>query len=90
MTGCGYNFIRFSMCSYNFNVAVRISINLFQYLGDDRCVFEREPLEQLAAQGKLQAYRHDGFWQCMDTLGDRKKVEALLEKGKAPWKIWEN
>lgn len=50
-------------------------------------IWEREPLEQLAASGELVAYRHDGFWQAMDTLRDKLYLEKLWEEG-APWKIW--
>ncbi|WP_420223965.1 glucose-1-phosphate cytidylyltransferase [Pigmentiphaga litoralis] len=55
--------------------------------GDD-CVWEREPLEALAAQGELAAYAHDGFWQPMDTLRDKVYLEELWQSGKAPWKKW--
>jgi glucose-1-phosphate cytidylyltransferase len=61
---------------------------VFDYLGDDDTVWEREPLEGLAADGELHAYRHDGYWQPMDTLRDRHVLEALWESGKAPWKCW--
>jgi glucose-1-phosphate cytidylyltransferase len=52
------------------------------------CMFEHEPLERLAAAGELAAYRHDGFWQCMDTLRDVRFLEGLWERGDAPWCIW--
>jgi glucose-1-phosphate cytidylyltransferase len=52
-------------------------------------VLEGDPLEQLAADGELMAYRHEGFWQCMDTLRDRNRLESLWESGAAPWKVWE-
>ena len=55
---------------------------------DDACVWEREPLETLANAGQLSAYRHDGFWQPMDTLRDKILLEALWSSGKAPWKMW--
>lgn len=55
--------------------------------GDDTA-WEREPLERLAAQGQLSAYQHKGFWQCMDTLRDKKLLESLWESGRAPWKSW--
>lgn len=61
---------------------------VFQYLRGDDTVFEREPLETLAKTGQLCAYRHTGFWQCMDTLRDKKYLEQLLSEGKAPWKVW--
>jgi glucose-1-phosphate cytidylyltransferase len=56
--------------------------------GDPSCVLEREPLERLARDGQLMVYRHDGFWQCMDTMRDVKTLEALWASGKAPWKVW--
>jgi glucose-1-phosphate cytidylyltransferase len=61
---------------------------LFDYLGDDSCVLEREPLESLAADGELMAYRHDGFWQPMDTLREKRLLEQLWSSGSAPWKVW--
>ena len=54
--------------------------------GDDT-VLERDPLEQLAADGQLMAYRHEGFWQCMDTIHDRRVLEDLWASGNAPWKV---
>ncbi len=59
------------------------------YIEGDMTTFEKEPLERLAKEGQLQAYRYDGFWQCMDTLRDKMQLEELLEQGKAPWKVWE-
>jgi glucose-1-phosphate cytidylyltransferase len=58
---------------------------VLNYLGDDSTVLEEAPLEQLAADGQLHAYRHDGFWQCMDTLRDRNYLEELWQTGVAPW-----
>ena len=55
---------------------------------DDRTVWERGPLETLAAAGQLAAFRHDGFWQPMDTLRDKRTLEELWSRGKAPWKVW--
>ncbi len=55
----------------------------------DSCIWERQPLEQLTAQGQLSAYSHDGFWQPMDTLRDKQLLEDLWKSGKAPWKVWE-
>lgn len=54
----------------------------------DHCVWEREPLEALAAGGQLSAYKHGGFWQPMDTLRDKTQLEALWASGRAPWKTW--
>ncbi|HEV2595418.1 MAG TPA: glucose-1-phosphate cytidylyltransferase [Sphingomicrobium sp.] len=59
------------------------------YLGNsNECVWEREPLERLAAEGELRSYFHDGFWQPMDTLRDRQLLEGLWERQEAAWKIW--
>ncbi|MFQ6539602.1 MULTISPECIES: glucose-1-phosphate cytidylyltransferase [Aphanothece] len=55
---------------------------------DDDCVFESDVLPQLAARGELTAFRHGGFWQPMDTLRERNRLEALWESGQAPWKRW--
>lgn len=55
--------------------------------GDDT-VLEKEPLERAAAMGELMAYRHEGFWQCMDTVRDRNVLEELWAGGNAPWKVW--
>jgi len=57
------------------------------YIGGDRVMFEREPLQKLAADGQLMAYRHPGFWQCMDTLRDRNLLERMWEDD-PPWKVW--
>ena len=61
---------------------------VLDYIADDQTVWEKEPLEQLAAQGQLHAYRHTGFWQPMDTLRDRNLLEELWQTGQAPWKVW--
>jgi glucose-1-phosphate cytidylyltransferase len=55
------------------------------YIEGDETLFEREPLERLAAEGELMAYQHDGFWQCMDTLRDVQLLESLWQSGHAPW-----
>lgn len=62
---------------------------IFNYLEDDHTVFEKTPMQRLAAEGQLKAYRHDGFWQCMDTKREMEKLDELLQTGKAPWKTWE-
>lgn len=61
---------------------------VFDYLSDDSCVFEREPLEKLAQEGELMSYKHEGFWQCMDSMREKEILEILWSKGNAPWKIW--
>ncbi len=62
---------------------------VFDYIEGDSTVFEKAPLERLAAEGQLKAYFHDGFWKCMDTTRDKNQLEKLLAEGKAPWKVWE-
>ncbi len=63
---------------------------IFDYLTDDpNLIFEREPLETIAAEGQLTAFKHSGFWQCMDTLRDRVYLEKLIEAKQAPWMVWE-
>jgi glucose-1-phosphate cytidylyltransferase len=61
---------------------------VFDYIAGDATQFEKEPLEQLAKDGQLMAYRHEGFWQCMDTLRDKVRLESLWSSGAAPWKQW--
>lgn len=63
---------------------------IFDYIKDDATVFEQEPMKRLAAEGKLFAFYHDGFWQCMDTKREKDKLEELWNTGKAPWKLWED
>lgn len=62
---------------------------VLDYIEGAGSILEREPLERLAANGQLVAYRHEGFWQCMDTLRDLRLLEHLWETGDAPWKIWD-
>jgi glucose-1-phosphate cytidylyltransferase len=62
---------------------------VFDYIADDQTSLEREPLERLAADNQLMAFRHSGFWQPMDTLREKQLLESLWESGKAPWKNWE-
>jgi glucose-1-phosphate cytidylyltransferase len=62
---------------------------VLEHLDADETVWEREPLEKIAANGELVAYRHEGFWQPMDTLRDKQYLEGLWESGQAPWKVWE-
>ena len=58
------------------------------YIAADSTTWEKEPLEDLARSGNLAAYPHEGFWQPMDTLRDRKLLEDLWASGAAPWKVW--
>ena len=61
---------------------------IFDYIANDNTVFEKEPLERVAKEEQLMAFRHNGFWQCMDTQRDKMQLEELWESGKAPWKTW--
>jgi len=61
---------------------------VFDYLQGDDTILEGKPLENLAKDGQLTAYKHDGFWQCMDTLRDKQLLENLWANAKAPWKVW--
>jgi glucose-1-phosphate cytidylyltransferase len=63
---------------------------VFHYIKDDTTVFEKEPLQKLASEGQLASFKHTGFWQCMDTQREMKKLEELWQSGNAPWKNWEN
>jgi glucose-1-phosphate cytidylyltransferase len=62
---------------------------VFKYIADDATSWERESMERLAADTQLVAYRHSSFWQCMDTLREKRLLEELWAEGKAPWKTWE-
>lgn len=62
-----------------------LSPRVFDYIEGDRTTFEAEPLEHLTSEGQLTAYRHDGFWQCMDTVRDRDLLNKLWDEGRAPW-----
>ena len=61
---------------------------VLDYIEGDETIFEREPLERLAHDGQLAAYRHADFWRCMDTLRDVRLLESLWREGNAPWKVW--
>ena len=61
---------------------------IFQYIDGDKVVFEKDVLEYLADIGELMAFKHEGFWQCMDTQKDKQQLEELWKRGSAPWKIW--
>lgn len=61
---------------------------VFDYITGDLMVWEREPLEKLANEGQLAAYKHSGFWQPMDSLRDRNVLENLWQSGKPPWRVW--
>jgi glucose-1-phosphate cytidylyltransferase len=61
---------------------------VIDYIADDGTTWEQEPMQDLARDGKLSAYKHAGFWQSMDTLRDKNVLEELWQSGRAPWKIW--
>lgn len=63
---------------------------VFDYIQGDDTIFERQPLERLAAERQLAAFKHDGFWQCMDTVRDKQNLEKLWAEKNAPWRVWEN
>ncbi len=62
--------------------------SVIDYISGDKSIWEREPLEELAREGNLSAFKHDGFWQPMDTLRDKIYLEELWQSGEAPWKVW--
>ena len=61
---------------------------IFDFIEGDHTVFEKEPLQTIANNGQLMAYKHNGFWKCMDTQRDKNELEKLWESGNAPWKKW--
>ncbi|GAC41571.1 glucose-1-phosphate cytidylyltransferase [Paenibacillus popilliae] len=63
---------------------------VFNYISNDSTIFEREPLENLAKDNELMCFKHEGFWQPMDTLRDKNYLEELWKIGKAPWKTWDS
>jgi glucose-1-phosphate cytidylyltransferase len=65
-----------------------LSPKVFELIDDDQTIWEREPLENLAKKGELSVFSHTGFWQPMDTLRDKVKLEELWATGNAPWKVW--
>jgi glucose-1-phosphate cytidylyltransferase len=58
------------------------------YIEQDDTIWERDPIERLAAEDQLVGFRHDGFWSCMDTLRERQYLEELWSTGRAAWKVW--
>ena len=61
---------------------------MFDYIDDDLTTFEQQPLNRLAEDGQLSAFRHNGFWHPMDTLRDKLVLEGLWSSGNVPWKVW--
>ncbi len=66
-----------------------LSPQVSRYLEDDATVWERQPMSSLARDGQLSSYRHEGFWQAMDTLRERNHLEELWASGRAPWRVWD-
>lgn len=66
-----------------------LSPKVFDLIEGDKTIFERYPLEKLSSDNQLSAYKHKGFWQCMDTLKEKMYLEELWETGNAPWKVWD-
>lgn len=64
--------------------------SVFDYLEDDETILERAPMERLVRDGQLMSYKHDGFWQCMDTRREKELLDQLWSHGRAPWKVWEH
>lgn len=62
--------------------------DVFSYIDGDQSAFEQEPMRKLAQEGQLMGFEHDGFWQCMDTQREKKKLEDMWNSGNAPWKRW--
>ncbi|MGI6630592.1 MAG: glucose-1-phosphate cytidylyltransferase [Bacillota bacterium] len=67
-----------------------LDTQVLDYIDGDQTVWEKKPLEKLAAEGELMAFRHHGFWHCVDTMKDKTKAEDMWLKGTAPWKVWED
>lgn len=65
-----------------------LSPKVLNYISDDQTIWEQEPLRRLAAERQLHAFFHHGFWQCMDTLRDKRYLDAMWMEGAAPWKSW--
>ena len=65
-----------------------LSPEVIKYIENEKTLWEQEPLKNLAKDGQLMAYKHEGFWQPMDTLRDKTHLEDLWQSGKAPWKVW--
>jgi glucose-1-phosphate cytidylyltransferase len=65
-----------------------LEASVFDYIADDSVVWEDAPMQKLAAEGQMAAYQHQGFWQPMDTLREKNRLESLWSSGAAPWKIW--
>ena len=60
---------------------------IFKYIKNDQTMLEKEPLQKLAKLGQLKAFKHQGFWQCMDTLRDKELLNKIIKSRKIPWKV---
>ncbi len=65
-----------------------LSPKVIDYIADDSILWEKQPMHNLATEGKMSVYFHHGFWQPMDTLREKQLLEELWQLGKAPWKVW--
>jgi glucose-1-phosphate cytidylyltransferase len=65
-----------------------LSPKVIDYIAGDETFWEQAPMERLASEGQLVAYKHSGFWQPMDTLRDKQRLDQLWESGDPPWKVW--
>ena len=65
-----------------------LSPKVIDYIENDQTIWEQQPLEKLALENQLSVFKHEDFWQPMDTLRDKIYLEELWQAGKAPWKIW--
>jgi len=65
-----------------------LSPKVIEKIKCDETIWEQEPLKSLASDGELMSFKHDGFWQPMDTLRDKIYLDGLLKMNKAPWKVW--
>ena len=71
------------------NIGFMVCEPLFiDYIDNDNTVLEKTPLERVAKEGELMAYKHEGFWQCMDTVREKEMLEKMWISGQAPWKVW--
>lgn len=67
-----------------------LEAGVLDYIDGDESILEKKPMERLADDGQMMAYRHEGFWQPMDTLREKQMLEELWQSGKAPWKVWQS
>ena len=63
---------------------------VFDYISGDASILEKDTMATLAKKGEVMAYKHEGFWKCMDTIREKQQLEMMWASGEAPWKIWED